>query len=1131
MVDNNKSTNIDDLTLQWGGEFAWEAMEALGQGITIVDKNSCFEYVNPAFAEMVGRSVEQLIGKSPLDHTLVDDHVKIKQALTERWDGKKSSYECCLTRPDGSMVYTLITGVPRIVDGEVVGSYAIITDLTEQKQAEIALHKSEKRYRQLFENALTGIFRSTPEGRFQEVNPALVNLLGYDSAEEVLALNLEDDIYVDPSERTKLRHNFEDEGIVEDVILDWKRKDGQPIKVRVNGRVVRDNKGEIEYFEGVLRDVTKFEKASKALQEEKAITDAIVDSLPGIFMVYNQENEFVRWNKNLLKVTGYSGQELRVLRPIKIIDPSDRQKVLQKNEAAFVKGEESIETCLLTKDGRLIPYFFTVRRVWLNDQPVIICLGLDITERKEAEINLQRSEANLTSILNNTLQAFVLFDRSQKVMLANRTAQRFAEQILQKPLTVGQEAQELFTRFDVDNFNEAFNRTLQGELIIQQRKVSSVLGDFWFETNYNPVVISSGDVVGVSISVLNITEQKRSQEALQQSEARYRAIVEDQTELIVRCDQDGVIGFANEAFARLSGLGSADQLIGLNLFEFVQDDLKQIIRAKFDRLTPDNPVEIDEHDEVLPDGRAVWLRWTDRGIFDENGRLLEIQSVGVDITERYEAEKKLRQNEATLKHIIDSVPEGVLLLDPEGKIILTNPVADQFLQILLSGQETNRVTQLGQRSLSQLLSAPPEGLWHEIEFESYTFEAIARPLENDFERASWVFVIRDVTQERLIQQGVQQQERLAAVGQLAAGIAHDFNNILAVITLYTQLISRTVEMSPRDNERMIVIENQAQRAKELVQQILDFSRQSVIEKRPLDLSSFINKIGSLLRRTLPENIEIIISHQDQPFVIEADHSRIQQILMNLAVNARDAMPDGGSLTLTLSHLTITHGTKPPLAGLTPGDWIRMEVKDSGEGIPDALIPYIFEPFFTTKEVGQGSGLGLSQVFGTVRQHGGLIDVLSHVGQGSTFVIYFPTMQAAKIEDPSVEGPNLVPGQGQTVLIVEDNEEIRSALVESLELLNYCPLVAKNGREALSVLASHQQKIALILSDVIMPDMGGIALLDAIRQDKVDLPFVLLTGHPLNNAMKKLQELNLTGWLAKPPDLTSLSHLLANTLKN
>ena len=500
--------------------------------------------------------------------------------------------------------------------------------------------------------------------------------------------------------------------------------------------------------------------------------------------------------------------------------------------------------------------------------------------------------------------------------------------------------------------------------------------------------------------------------------------------------------------------------------------------------------------------------------------------------ERKHLTVQIREQARELQQILATVPEGVLLLDSERRIVQANPVAEKDLSILAGVKAGDILTHLGDRSLAELLTSPPtKGLWHEVKADQRIFEVIARPMENDLESEHWVLVVNDVTRAREVREQLQQQERLAAVGQLAAGIAHDFNNIMAIIVLYAQMTAQIEALPAHVQERMVVINQQARHATRLIQQILDFSRRSVLERQPLDLLPLLKEQCELLDRALPENIEISLDYEPAEYIVNADLTRMQQVLMNLAVNARDAMPKGGKLRFTLSRELITDKIRCVTSDVIPsGEWVRLAVTDTGSGIPSEVLPHIFEPFFTTKVPGQGTGLGLSQVYGIVGALEGHIDVSTKIGQGTTFAIYLPPLLAHQPEMPVLETQSVVTGGGETLLVVEDDATLRKALLDTLRLLNYQVLEAANGQEALDTLQQSAPEIALVISDLVMPGMGGQALFHAMRQRNLTLPVIMLSGHPMEQELQSLQAEGMAGWLPKPPDIAQLSDLLAQVLK-
>ncbi len=477
------------------------------------------------------------------------------------------------------------------------------------------------------------------------------------------------------------------------------------------------------------------------------------------------------------------------------------------------------------------------------------------------------------------------------------------------------------------------------------------------------------------------------------------------------------------------------------------------------------------------------------------------------------------------------MPQGVLLLDDEGHVLLTNPAAERDCAVMARGSG-ERLSRLGDRDLTELLTSPPKGLWHEVRSGELIYEVIARPIRDEVTsaRGRWVMVINDATEERRVRDHLQQQARLAAVGQLAAGIAHDFNNIMAVIILYARMTEAAPGLSKRDRERLVAINQQAYHATKLIEQLLDFSRSSVMERQPVDLLPLLEEHVRLLRRTLPESITISIASGEDDYTIDGDVTRLQQALLNLAINARDAMPEGGELTFRLSRIEVGPGAPPPLVGMAPGPWIQLGVADTGSGIADEIRARLFEPFHTTKAPGKGTGLGLAQVHGIVRQHDGHIGVETAIGVGTTFMLYLPAfVVSGELDQPRVEG-DLELGQGEVVLIVEDNGVLREALHDTLVGWGYEVREASHGREALALLEEAGGEIDVVLSDVVMPGMGGAALAEALHARGVETPLVLMSGHAETQLLDPSSPRGTHPWLRKPLQLDELARTLRAVLR-
>lgn len=488
-----------------------------------------------------------------------------------------------------------------------------------------------------------------------------------------------------------------------------------------------------------------------------------------------------------------------------------------------------------------------------------------------------------------------------------------------------------------------------------------------------------------------------------------------------------------------------------------------------------------------------------------------------------------------LESLVAHLPDGIVLLSAERRIVLTNPTAQKFLNALTPVTTGDQLNYLGDQPIETIIDPNSIGLPKEVESTNYprqVFEIVAKPMAAGPEAGGWTLVIRDVTTERATQERIQQQDRLVAVGQLAAGIAHDFNNILTSMIGFAEL-ARTYPGIPaivgEDLQRIV---QQGQRAAVLIRQILDFSRQSITEKRPIEFAPFLKETVKLLERTIPENIRIILEiepNNPKMYTLNADPAQIQQVLTNLAVNARDAMPNGGIMRIRLAGLTLQPGERPPYPEMTPGHWLIVSISDTGAGIAPETLPRIFEPFFTTKEVGKGTGLGLAQVYGIVTQHDGYIDVRTEFGKSTTFTVYLPTALPMQKILPQTAETETTHGHGEVILLVEDDLPVLEVTQAMLEHLGYSVITATNGRQALEVYDQHQDQIALVLTDITMPEMGGVALAQNLRAKYPAIKIIVLTGYPLEGEAKELLDQGVIDWLQKPLNRRELAQTISRSL--
>ncbi|GIK56079.1 MAG: hypothetical protein BroJett015_17420 [Chloroflexota bacterium] len=650
----------------------------------------------------------------------------------------------------------------------------------------------------------------------------------------------------------------------------------------------------------------------------------------------------------------------------------------------------------------------------------------------------------------------------------------------------------------------------------------------------------------------DIQPKQELESALAESETRYRNLVEA-SPLGIAVHADEKIVYINPEAVRLMGGQSADDFLGRSIWSFVHPDdlagVKERIRQLY---TMRQDVAMVEEKFIRLDGRAIDVAVAATSVSYMGIRASQV--VFRDISKRKEVERQLQRSEERFRSIVEHSVDGIMLTNEAGEIVEWNPGMERITgygRVLALGmpleEMANRLLPDGDRHWMDLFALPnqvhafdetrdaaPANDINECMIQTIHGQprivqvmTFAIPTEAGAMSGS---IFRDVTEKVAQDRQMQQQERMAAVGQLAAGIAHDFNNILAVIMLYADMMLRSNQLPPRAAMSVKTIVQQSSRAAELIQQVLDFSRRTVLEKQLVDLRPLLQNLTDMWQRTIPSSIQLRFDAGEDDVTIFADPTRIQQIFMNLVVNARDAMPDGGQLSLSLQRI-LAHQHPAPGLNAQIKEWVKVTVADTGCGIPPDVIPRLFEPFFTTKEPGKGTGLGLAQVYGIVQQHDGHIELTSQVNKGTTFTLYFPALTQPTLLHDTNEWHGLYLGQNQTILLIEDDPFVREALINSLTALKYKVISAHDGREALDIGRQKYQQIDLILSDMMMPHLNGLRLHSLLPAELKSKPFVLLTGHPLDDAQIKLLEMDIAGWLMKPVALEKLSQLLYQIFHN
>lgn len=883
----------------------------------------------------------------------------------------------------------------------------------------------------------------------------------------------------------------------------------------------------------LLTNTYRREQQANARQSEIAAKyELLFHQNPLPMWVYDIDTlGFLAVNEAANSAYGYSQEEflsmtLQDIRPVE-----DVNRLLNDVEQTWPPLNFAGEWRHKHKDGTVFPVEIISYAMAYDGRNARLVVAQDITKRREIESRMQLLSASLEAAAN----AIVLTDVNGNLEWVNTAFSELTGYSREEAL--GKNPRELVKsgKQSQEFYEELWDTILSGRVwrgeLINRRKDGSLYIE---EESITPVRNQNGEIGHFIAVKQDISERKRVETASQESELRYRSLFENNKVVMLLIDpEDGAIVDANHAAVGFYGW-SREALKGKKISEIntlspaeVQLEME---RAKNEERTH----FIFRH--RLANGRIRDVEVSSGPVYLEGRALL--YSTVFDVTEQKEAEQEREQLLAQVQvqaeqvtQIVYSVPVGVCLLDANGRVLMANPRAEAKLSFLANVSVGETLMNLGERPLASLLTSPSLGEWHSVEKNGRIFQVIAQPLESGPISQGWVLVIWEVTEQRMIQRQLQHQERLAVVGQLAAGIAHDFNNILAVIVLYAQNLQKSKKLSEIEKNRLNVIDQQARRASQLVQQVLDFSRQSVMIAKPLDILPLLKEEVKLLQRTLPEHIAIKLEYAEKTSFVQADPTRLQQVVMNLALNARDAMPDGGSLLIEVDRINVPNQKQAPLPQMKSGNWLRLRVSDTGTGIDPNLLDHVFEPFFTTKEPGQGTGLGLAQVHGIVGQHDGHITVESQLSVGTTFTIYLPAFEAQLLQLTNDGEELVIPhGNGELILIVEDSTPLREALTEVLTSWNYTVVAAEDGLEAFELLKTSAQEIRLVISDMVMPKMGGVALLWAMQDGGWSIPVIFLTGHPINNEEADLQRENVVKIMLKPLDMKELAETLSLALK-
>eukprot|EP00456_Euglypha_rotunda_P078086 TRINITY_DN744_c1_g1_i9.p1 TRINITY_DN744_c1_g1~~TRINITY_DN744_c1_g1_i9.p1 ORF type:complete len:1041 (-),score=228.48 TRINITY_DN744_c1_g1_i9:1653-4775(-) len=836
----------------------------------------------------------------------------------------------------------------------------------------------------------------------------------------------------------------------------------------------------------------------------------VENSLAGIQIL--QGDRFVFTNSRVAEIFGYTEDELRALESwTLVVALEDREKVAEQIRMRLSGELPRAQYTFrgLHKDGSFVEIEIHSNRFELNGQPAVLGMLVDITQRKRAEAEMQRTNDLLQAIAQWTPDAVFVKDRAGRYLLFNPAASRF----------VGRPVEEVLGRDDTELFppessqvvmNRDRHVMMTGEMETKEEELTAAGVRRVFLATKAPYRDAKGNVVGVIGISRDITEKKNAEAERDHLLARLQLQMERMPLGCLLYDADFRIIDWNAAAERIFGYTKAEVLGMAPPFEKIIEpgawpEGPEII----ERIRLGDMTAHSVNTNITKSGRKIICEWNNTPLHDSDGKFIGVLSLAQDITTRREAEATILLRDRA----IQAVTQGIIITDPsqhDNPIIYVSPSFEKltgysvtealgkncrFLQGPDSDPESiSRI----RRAIRDALPCKVEVLNYRKDGTSFWNELSLSPVfDQTGQLTNFVGSQVDVTSRRKLEEQLRQVQKMEAVGRLAGGVAHDFNNLLTIINGYSELILDTLTLNVALREYIEQIKAAGERAAALTGQLLAFSRKQMLQPAVVDLNVQILDMQNMLRRLIGEDIELQLDLAPTLSKIYADRSQIEQVVLNLILNARDAMLNGGTVIVQTRDIELDDDYVGAHPEAHPGRNVLLEVHDTGCGMTPETIARIFEPFFTTKDADKGTGLGLPTVYGIVKQSNGHVEVYSEAGIGTTFKIFLPAYSIAgqTLATSADQVPQPLRRGTETILLVEDEESVRTLAHKILRSSGYDVREAANGQQAIEQIeATSNGLINLVLTDVVMPVMGGRQLVDYLHQTKPDLKVLFMSGY-------------------------------------
>ena len=856
----------------------------------------------------------------------------------------------------------------------------------------------------------------------------------------------------------------------------------------------------------------------------------------GILIVDAVSRQILDANPFLAELLGYRLEELlgKELWEIGLYRDIEANKAGFRalQEQGYIRYED---LPLVTKDGRQIQVEFISNTYDAGDARVIQCNIRDVTERKRAEERL----AWAAVVLANIRDAVVMTDTGGIVTYWNDGATNL----------FGWTGAEMLERPSTDRVPEAYrDRMAQStQAILAGEEFAGEWEDWhkngspvWIDARVRRITDADGQVVGVLGISHDITARKEAEEVVRASELRFRTLIAATAAMVWDSPASGRFDTDQPAWTEFTGQ-TVEEHRGWGWLDAVHpDDQEKSGRAWAAAVAGKSDYQI-EHRVLRADG--VYRHMTARAvpILGPDGTIHEWVGVHTDIDDLKMAEEKVRQRERHLAAIIENSPDCVKVVAPDGTVLEMNAAGLAMVEAVSPDQVIGKSVfdLLAADSVERFrdfLEGTCQGRRMTLTYDAIglagghrTIQSVSVPLALEDGTLAHLGVARDITEARILEQQLRQAQKMEAFGQLAGGVAHDFNNLLTIINGYSELLLDSLPRCDTSWEMIAEIHQAGERSAGLTRQLLAFSRQQILAPRILNVNEVVADTDKMLRRLIGEDIRLTTTLGTGLWAVLADPGQVEQMLLNLAVNARDAMPQGGRLTIETTNVVLDAAYVRTCKDAIAGPNVVLSVSDTGVGIPPEVMAKIFEPFFTTKEAGKGTGLGLATVYGIVKQSGGHVAVHSEVGIGTTFKLYLPQVEQPT-ESSQTRSPIPAPPRGtETILLAEDEAAVRGLTRTILTACGYQVLEAADGDEAVRVAVEHEGPIHLLLTDVVMPGVGGRAVAERLTEQYPGIRVIYVSGYTDDAVIRHGVLRDVVNFIQKPFTPAALARRVRDVL--